>query len=271
MEEAIELFREMLLEGVKPNDATFKSLLPAFAVQADTQQAMTLHSYLIRSGFILRTEIATGLVDIYCKCGNLKSGHQVFSGVLLEKRDIVLWSALIAGYGTHGHGEIALSLFYDMVQSGIRPNEVTFTSVLHACSHAGLVDDGLSLFNFISGSFPLCLRMNHYTCMVDLLGRAGRLEEAHELIKSMPFQPSHTVWGALLGACVIHENVELGEEAAKWLFELEPENTGNYVLMGNIYAALGRWKDAENVRHRMNEIGLLKSPAHSAIEVRKPV
>ncbi|XP_071915245.1 pentatricopeptide repeat-containing protein At5g39350-like [Coffea arabica] len=265
-EEAIELFREMLLEGVKPNDATFKSLLPAFAVQADMQQAMSLHSYLIRSGFILRTEIATGLVDIYCKCGNLKSGHRVFSGVPLKKRDIVLWSALIAGYGTHGHGEIALSLFYDMVQSGIRPNEVTFTSVLHACSHAGMVDDGLSLFNFIYGSFPLCLRTNHYTCMVDLLGRAGRLEEAHELIKSMPFQPSPTVWGALLGACAIHENVELGEEAAKWLFALEPENTGNYVLMGNIYAALGRWKDAENVRHRMNEVGLLKSPAHSVIE-----
>lgn len=267
--EAIDLFKQMLLEAVKPNDATFKILLPAFAVQADMQQAMSLHSFLIRSGFILRTEIATGLVDLYCKCGSLKSGHRVFSGILLKKRDIVLWSALIAGYGAHGHGEIAVSLFYEMLQSGIKPNEVTFTSVLHACSHAGLVDDGLSLFNFIHGSFPVCLRTNHYTCMVDLLGRAGRLEEAHELIRSMPFQPSPAVWGALLGACVIHENVELGEEAAKWLFELEPENTGNYVLMGNIYSAVGRWKDAEKMRHKMNEVGLLKSPAQSVIEVRK--
>lgn len=267
--EAIELFRYMLLEAVRPNDATFKSLLPAFAVQADMQQAMCLHSYLISSGFTSKTEIATGLVDIYCKCGSLEYGHRVFSEILFKKRDIVLWSALIAGYGTHGHGEIALSLFYEMVQSGVKPNEVTFTSVLHACSHAGLVDDGLSLFNFIHGSFPVCLRTNHYTCMVDLLGRAGRLQEAHELIKSMPFPPSHTVWGALLGACVIHENVELGEEAANCLFELEPENTGNYVLMGNIYAAVGKWKDAENMRHRMNEVGLLKSPAYSVIEVKK--
>ncbi|KAL3525870.1 hypothetical protein ACH5RR_014242 [Cinchona calisaya] len=266
--EAIELFKQMLLEAVKPNDVTIKSLLPAFAFQADMQQAMNLHSYLIRSGFISRTELATGLVDIYCKCGSLESGHRVFSGIISQKRDIVLWSALISGYGTHGHGEIALSLFYEMVQSGIEPNEVTFTSVLHACSHSGLVDDGLSLFNFIHGSFPVCLRTNHYTCMVDLLGRAGRLEEAHELIRNMPFPPGHTVWGALLGACVIHENVDLGEEAAKWLFELEPENTGNYVLMGNIYAAVGRWKDAENVRHKMNEVGLLKSPAHSVVDVR---
>ncbi|CAI9109809.1 OLC1v1009713C1 [Oldenlandia corymbosa var. corymbosa] len=263
--EAIELFKQMLMKCVRPNDATFKCVLPAFAVEADMQQAKSIHGFLIRSGFISWTEIATGLVDVYCKSGSLESGHAIFDGIHLNNKDIVLWSALIDGYGTHGHGEVAVSLFYEMVQSGVKPNEVTFTSVLRACSHTGLVDDGLALFKFIHGNYPNCLRTDHYTCMVDLLGRAGRLGEAHELIRTMPFQQSHAVWGALLGACVIHQNVELGEEAAKWLFELEPENTGNYVLMGNIYAAAGRWKDVEDVRSKMGKAGLLKSPAQSVI------
>ncbi|KAI5665713.1 hypothetical protein M9H77_15566 [Catharanthus roseus] len=262
--EAIELFKQMLFEA-KPNDATFKSLLPAYAMEADLQQAMNIHSYLIRAGFFLRTQIATGLVDIYSKAGSLESGHKVFNGIIEKNRDIVLWGAIVSGYAMHGHGNVALSLFYNMVMSGIKPNEVTFTSVLHGCSHAGLVDDGLTLFNFMKGSYPLCLRTDHYACMVDLLGRAGRLQEAHNLIKSMPFQPSHTVWGALLGACVIHENVELGEEAAKWVFELEPYNTGNYILLGNIYAAIGRWEDAEKIRCRMKNLQLLKSPAQSVL------
>lgn len=260
---AIELFKQMMVQGVKPNEATFKSLLPAYASEADLQQAVNIHCYLIRAGFVWRPDIATALVDLYSKCGTLEFGHQIFNSTPAMKRDIVSWGAIIAGYAMHGHGMVALTLFYDMIECGVVPNEVTFTSVLHGCSHAGLVDDGLRLFSFIHGCHPACLRTNHYTCMVDLLGRVGRLPEAYALIKSMPFQPNHSVWGALLGACVIHENVELGEEAAKWLFELEPENTGNYVMMGNIYAALGRWKDAEKIRCMMNKIGLLKSPAHS--------
>ncbi|VFQ68536.1 unnamed protein product [Cuscuta campestris] len=263
--EAILLFKQMLSEDVKPNDATLKSLLPVYAIEADLQQAMSLHSYLVRSGFISRREVATGLVDVYSKCGKLDYGHEVFKEVPLKERDIVSWGVIIASYGVHGHGDIAISLFNQMVQSHIEPNEVIFTSVLHACSHGGLVDDGLSLFNYMKRHQPDDLRPYHYTCIVDLLGRAGRLEEAYDLIKDMPFKSTHTVWGALLGACVIHENVELGEVAAKWLFELEPHNTGNYVLLGNIYSALGRWKDAENVRRLMNEVGLKKRPAQSSI------
>lgn len=263
--EAIKFFKQMLFESVNPNEATFKSLLPAYAMEADLQQAMNIHSYLIRAGFFLKTEIATGLVDVYSKAGSFECGHKIFNGILPKNRDIVLWGAIIAGYAMHGRGRVALSLFYEMVMSGIMPNEVTFTSVLHGCSHGGSVDDGWTLFNFMKETYPVCLRTNHYACMVDLLGRAGRLQEAYELIKSMPFQPSHTVWGALLGACVIHENVELGEEAAKWVFELEPDNTGNYVLLSNIYAAVGRFEDAEKMRHVMKNLQLLKSPAQSVL------
>ncbi|KAK4346437.1 hypothetical protein RND71_032776 [Anisodus tanguticus] len=198
--EAIELFKFMLSEAVK--DATLKSVFPAFAIEANFRQALSIHSYLVRSGFVTRTEVATGLVDIYSKCGNLDNGHKIFNGIPKKERDIILWSTLIAGYGIHGHGETSLSLFNEMVQSGVKPNEVTFTSVLHA----GLADDGLCLFNFMLRNHSDSLRTDHYTCMVDLLGRAGRLEEAYELIKTMTFEPSHAIWGALLGACVIHEN-----------------------------------------------------------------
>ncbi|CAK9186036.1 unnamed protein product [Ilex paraguariensis] len=266
--EAVILFKEMLLEEVDPNVATLKSLLPAYSFLADFQQASNIHCYLTRTGFHSRIEVASGLIDIYSKCGSLEYAHKIFNGIPVNNKDIILWSVLIAGYGMHGHGGASVSLFNQMVQSGVEPNEVTFTSVLHACSHAGLVDDGLRLFKFMLKSNHASPHPDHYTCIVDLLGRAGRLKEAYELITTMPLEPTHAVWGALLGACVIHENVDLGEVAAKWLFELEPENTGNYVLMHKIYAAVGRWEDAENTRHVMTEIGLRKAPAQSLIEVR---
>lgn len=265
---AVELFRQMLVEVVEPNNATLNSLLPAYAILADLQQAMNIHCYLIRSGFLSVVQVSTGLIDIYSKCGSLESVHKIFSEIPIKDKDIVVWSATIAGCGMHGHGETAVSLFKEMVQSGVQPNEVTFTSALHACSHGGLLDEGLDLFKFMLENHQTCFRADHYTCIVDLLGRAGRLDEAYDLIRTMPLKPTHAVWGALLGACVIHENVELGEVAAKWLFELEPENPGNYVLLSKLYAAVQRWKDAENVRDMMDETGLRKTPAHSLLEVR---
>lgn len=267
--EAIMLFKEMRLsECVAPNEATLKCLLPAYAITTDLRQVTSFHGYLIRSGFLSKSDLATGLIDIYSKCGALEQAHMSFNEVPSKERDIILWSVIIAGYGKHGNGEAAVSLFNQMVRSGVEPNEVTFTSVLHGCSHSGLVDEGLSLFRFMVKDHKVGPRPYHYTCIIDLLGRSGRLEEAYELITTMPTAPNHTVWGALLAACVVHEKVELGEVAAKWLFELEPENTGNYILMGNIYAAAGRWEEAENVRNMINQIGLRKSPAHSFIGTR---
>ncbi|PON96307.1 Tetratricopeptide-like helical domain containing protein [Trema orientale] len=266
--EAIELFKQMLMEAIQPHEATVNGLLPAYSILADFRPAADIHCYLIRSGFLSSVEVATSLIDVYSKCGSLESAHKMFSEIPNKEKDIIAWSVIIAGYGMHGQGEAAVSLFNEMVQSGVRPNEVTFTSVLHACSHAGLVDEGLHLFKSMFESKQVIPQTDHYTCIIDLLGRSGRLEEAYDLIKSMTFMPNHAIWGALLGACVIHENVEIGEIAAKQLFELEPENTGNYVLMAKIYAAVGRWKDAENLRRIMGEIGLRKSPAHSLIEVR---
>ncbi|KAL2348484.1 hypothetical protein Fmac_002484 [Flemingia macrophylla] len=266
--EAIELFKQMLVKDIQPDNATFNSLLPAYAILADLLQAMNMHCYLIKCGFLYRLEVASILVDIYSKCGNLGYAHQIFNVIPLKDKDIILWSAIIAAYGKHGYGKMAVKLFNQMVQSGVKPNQVTFTSVLHACSHAGLVDEGLFLFKFMLEQHQSIPCVDHYTCIIDLLGRAGRLNDAYNLIRTMPITPNHAVWGALLGACVIHENVILGEVAARWTFKLEPENTGNYVLLAKLYAAVGRWRDAEKVRVMVNEVGLRKLPARSLVEVR---
>ncbi|XP_027360500.1 pentatricopeptide repeat-containing protein At5g39350 [Abrus precatorius] len=266
--EAIELFKQMLVKNVQPDNATLKSLLPAYSILADLQQAMNIHCYLIRSGFLYRLEVASILVDIYSKCGSLGYAHQIFNIIPVKDKDIIIWSAIIAAYGKHGHGKMAVTLFNQMVQSGVKPNQVTFTSVLHACSHAGLVDEGLSLFKFMLKQHQVIPHIDHFTCIIDLLGRAGQLNDAYNIIKTMPITPNHAVWGALLGACVIHENVELGEVAAWWAFKLEPENTGNYVLLAKLYAAVGRWRDAEKARDMVNEVGLRKLPAQSFVEAR---
>ncbi|CAI9261694.1 unnamed protein product [Lactuca saligna] len=262
--DAILFFKNMRLEGVGPNEATIKCVLPAYAITTNLKQVTNFHGYLMTSGFLSKSDLATGLIDIYSKSGALEQAYVQFTEIPLKERDIVLWSVLISGYGKHGNGEGAVSVFNQMVECKVEPNEVSFTSVLHACSHSGLVDEGLRLFKMME-DYGITPRPYHYTCVIDLLGRAGRVEEAYGLITKMPVSPNCTVWGALLGACAVHENVELGEVAAKKLFELEPENTGNYILMGNIYAAVGRWEEAENVRNMMNQIGLRKSPAHSFV------
>lgn len=265
--EAVGLFKSMLMEEVETNHATFNSVIPAYAILADLNQVINLHSYLVKSGFISNIAVITGLIDIYSKCGSLYYAHKIFDEIPNKDKDIIVWSVVIAGYGMHGHGETAVSLFNQMVQFGVKPNEITFTSVLHACSHRGFVDDGLTLFKYMIENHPSSPRPNHYTCIVDLLGRAGRLAEAYDLIRSTPFKHNHSIWGALLGACSIHQNVELGEVAAEQLFELEPDNTGNYILLANIYATGGRWKEAEKVRHMMSKIGLRKMPAQSSVGV----
>ncbi|WOL06070.1 hypothetical protein Cni_G14802 [Canna indica] len=264
--DAIKYFKQMLAEAVRPDLATIASLLPAYAECADLKQANNLHCYLIRMGFTWSIEVVTGLVDMYAKAGKLDVAWELFSG--LQKKDLVSWSAIIAGYGMHGHARTAIWLFDRMEESGVVPSEVTFTSLLYSCSHAGLVDEGLQLFDRMLNVHGMKPNVDHYACVIDLLSRAGRLQEAYALIKGMPFEPNHAVWGALLGACVIHENVELGEVAAKQLFEIEPDNTGNYVLLANIYAAVGRWEDVEAVRRMMAGRGLRKAPGSSLVEAK---
>jgi pentatricopeptide repeat protein len=178
---------------------------------------------------------------------------------------------MIVGYGMHGYGENALKVFYQMQLENMKPDHITFVGVLSACTHAGLLDEGLQYFDIMKRDYSISPRVEHYACIVDLLGRAGNLQEAYDFIKEIPFEPGPVVWGGLLGACRIHSNVELGECVAKLLFEIEPNNASNYILLSNIYAEAGRWQDVAKVRMTMKEKGLKRRPGCSWIKVKNRV
>eukprot|EP01018_Ginkgo_biloba_P031205 Gb_32921 [translate_table: standard] len=267
--EAFALFHEMQLASMKPDLVTTLSVLPACAQLGALQQGKWIHGYIIRNGFESDVYVGTALIDMYAKCGDLELARQLFDS--MSQRNVVSWNAMIVGYGMHGHGEDALALFPKMQQTSMEPNDVTFISLLSACSHAGLVDEGRKCFDLMSQDYCITPSMQHYACMVDLLGRAGRLDEAQHLIEKMPLEPDASVWGAFVGACRIHNNIQLGEHVAEQLLGLEPENAGYYVLLSNIFAAAGRWDDVAKVRKTMKERGVRKSPGCSMIEVNKKV
>lgn len=185
--------------------------------------------------------------------------------------DVILWNAMIVGYSKHGLGMEALQLFEQMHKLGMTPDDVTFVGVLSACSHAGLINEGRYYFDSMSRDHCIAPKVQHYACMVDLLGRAGCLNEAYDLIKKIPFDPDAAVWGALLAGCRVHANMGLGKVAAEHLYELEPHHSGHYVVLSNMYAASGRWDDVEKVRKKMKDRGVAKEPGLSWIEINHKV
>ncbi|ONK57645.1 uncharacterized protein A4U43_C09F2620 [Asparagus officinalis] len=204
---------------------------------------------------------------MYAKCGCLDASRKVFL-VMGDRRNVVTWSTLISCYGVHGKGKEALALYDKMIQRGLKPNSVTFTSILSSCSHSGLVNEGQALFDSMMRDYGLEPCVEHYACIVDLLGRAGRTKEALKLIKSMPMKPIASVWGALLNACAMHRNVEVGEVAAYELFELEPRNSSNYIALCGIYESVGMLDKVAIMRARMHELGMTKAPGCSWIHMK---
>eukprot|EP01018_Ginkgo_biloba_P004838 Gb_17076 [translate_table: standard] len=267
--EALQLFRQMQKNGTKPNLTTVASGLSSCAQLATVQQGMEIHDYIIRSGFELDIIVSNALIDMYAKCGSIWVAREVFDR--MDQKDVVSWTAIITGCGMNGLGEEALTLFDQMQQTGLKPNHITFVAILSACSHAGLATEGWHYFNCMSQDYNITPTMDHYACIVDLFGRAGSLDEAHNFIQDMPLEPDAHVWGALLGACRIHCNIELGELVAERLFDLEPQNAGNYVLLSNIYAAAGRWDGVAKMRRTMKDRGVKKSPGCSWIEVKNTI
>eukprot|EP01018_Ginkgo_biloba_P026238 Gb_36365 [translate_table: standard] len=263
--EALALFDQMQLADETPDPVTLVSVLSACTDLGALQQGKWVHNCIIRSGFDSNIYVGSALIDMYAKCGSVKIARQLFDK--MSTRNVVSWSAMIAGYGMHGQGEEALALFSRMLETGLKPNYITFVAVLSACSHAGLVDEGWKYFECMSRDYGIKPRLKHYACIVDLLGRAGHLNEARDFIKKMPLEPDAGVWGALLSGCRIHGNIELGEHVAERLFELNPEHSGYYVLLSNIYAAAGRWDDVVKVRAMMKDRGVKKRPGRSMIEV----
>lgn len=268
--EAIERYGHMQKdEGLRAVQGTIVSVLPAYSHLGALQQGMRMHALSVKTGLSLDVYVGTCLIDLYAKCGKLADAMLFFQN--MPRRSTGPWNAIMAGLGVHGHGAKALGLFSQMQQEGIKPDHVTFVSLLAACSHAGLVDQGRSFFDMMQITYGITPIAKHYACMVDMLGRAGQLDEAFNFIQSMSIKPDSAVWGALLGACRIHGNVEMGKVASQNLFQLDPENVGYYVLMSNMYAKVGKWDGVDEVRSLVRRQNLQKTPGWSSIEVKRSV
>ena len=260
--EAVALFEKMILENLKPNLATLVILLSACSHLASLEKGERVHHYIKEKGIEFNISLATALVDMYAKCGQLEKARKLFNTI--KERDDISWNVIISGYGMHGHANSAIEMFQQMEKSNVKPNGLTFLALLSACAHAGLVKEGKCLFNRMQ-DYSIKPNLKHYACMVDLLGRSGNLQEAEALVLSMPFSPDGGVWGALLSACKIHNEIETGVRIAKYAIETDPENDGYYIMMSNMYNSVGRWEDAEMVREKMNERNVAKRAGWSTL------
>lgn len=268
--EAIELFNKMAeCDDILPNQGTWVSILPAYSHLGALRQGMRVHGQVIKNSLYLDVYISTCLIDMYGKCGRLDDALVLFYQEPCN--NAVLWNAIISCHGIHGHGDMVMKLFNEMRNEGIKPDHITFVSVLSSCSHSGLVDLGKWCFSLMQDEYQIKPILKHYGCMVDLLGRAGLLTDAYTFIQKMPLTPDTSIWGALLGACRIHGNVDMASFASNKLFEVDPDNVGYYVLMSNIYANVGKWEGVKNIRSLARGKGLVKTPGWSSIEVNNKV
>ncbi|XAR60373.1 hypothetical protein NMG60_11033718 [Bertholletia excelsa] len=270
-QKAILLFCHMIRSEVDPNLLTILNVLSACTHMSNLPQGKCLHAYTIRRESMLGIDlsVANAFLTLYARCGNIQYAEKIFK--TLPRRNVVSWNAMIDGYGMHGRGHDALLTFSQMLKDGLRPNGITFICALSACSHSGLVEKGLQLFDSMVQDFFITPELVHYGCVVDLLGRAGCLDEAKDFIDSMPIAPDASIWRALLSACCVYSETKLAKTIFEKLIELEPTNAGNYVLLSNIYAAAGHWSEVRQLRTLIEEKNLKKLPGKSWIVVRNRV
>ncbi|CAN6194355.1 unnamed protein product [Urochloa humidicola] len=259
-EEALDLFMQLYNEGMQCNQVTFTALLNALSGLASLDYGKQVHGLVLRKELPFFMALQNSLIDMYSKCGKLLYSRRVFDN--MPERSVVSWNAILMGYGRHGLAHEVSQLFTSMHEEA-KPDSVTLLAVLSGYSHGGMVDEGLDMFDLIVKEQSTLLNIEHYGCVIDLLGRSGRLEKALNLIQKMPFEPTRAIWGSLLGACRVHANVHVGELVAQRLLEIEPENSGNYVILSNIYAAAGMWKDVFRVRKLMLKKTVIKEPGRS--------
>ncbi|KAI3704686.1 hypothetical protein L1987_74913 [Smallanthus sonchifolius] len=268
-QQTLELLAEMQNAGFKPNQITLTAVLTACTNLESLRGGKEIHGYIFRHGFLNDTTTLTALIFMYAKCGKLEISQKVFE--MISRKDTVAWNTMIIANSMHGNGNEALMLFNKMLNSGVKPNPVTFTAVLSGCSHSRLVDEGLFVFNSMSKVHMIEPDAEHYSCVVDILSRAGRLEEAYRFIQNMVIEPTASAWGALLGACRVYKNVDLARIAANRLFEIEPHNSGNYVLLSNIFVNAKLWGEASETRKLMKHKGIKKEPGCSWVQVKNKV
>ena len=267
--EVLELFSQMFMGGVIADEVTVISALGACSRVSALLFGSSVHSYTVKKGFGVSTAVGTAIVSMYANCGSLLCAHHAFDE--MPEKNLASWTVMVTAFGTHGRGREAISIFNEMLGKNIIPDEGMFTSVLSACSHSGLVNEGKEIFYKMTRDYNVEHGPTHYSCLVDLLGRAGNLDEAYAVINNMKLKPNEDVWTSLLSACRLHRNVKLAEIAAQKLFELNPNRVSGYVCLSNIYAAGRRWKDVEKVRALVKERRLRKPPSYSFVELNKMV
>ncbi|KAL5826309.1 hypothetical protein ACOSQ4_018106 [Xanthoceras sorbifolium] len=265
--EALELFNQMRSDSISPDAVTVVSVYSAYASLGAIQAGSSLHAYSIKDGLLSSNNVyvGTALLNFYAKCGDAQSARMVFDG--MQEKNTVTWSAMISGYGMQGDGSGSLALFSDMLKEEVPLNEVIFTAILSACSHTGMVGEGWRCFDAMCREYNFVPSMKHYACMVDLLARAGRLEEALDFMENMPVKPDVSLFGAFLHGCGLYSRFDLGESVIRRMLELHPDKACYYVLMSNLYALDGRWSQVKQIRELMTQRGLSKSPGCSVVDL----
>lgn len=264
--EALQVFVEMMKNGLCPDDVTMVCVTSACGTVGDLSLALQLHKCVFQVKRPEKSDILmmNSVIDMYGKCGQMDLAYKVFCE--MEEKNVSSWTSMIVGYAGHGLVDDALACFSCMREAGITPNHVTFVGVLTACVHGGKVQEGKYYFNMMKNIYGIKPMLPHYGCMADLLGRAGLLDEAKLMVEGMPMKANVVIWGCLMGACEKYGNVKLGEWVAKHMIELEPGNDGVFVVLSNIYANHGMWKELERLRENMKERKLAKVPSYSLLE-----
>lgn len=264
--EALEFFHDILqMKFLFPDRTTFSIVLSAISQLGQVDEGIAVHSYIQDNGIIIDGKLAVALIDMYSKCGTIDMAIEVFES--LKGKDVDHWNAMICGLAVHGFGELAFELFMQMQKLHLKPDDITFIGLLNACGHAGLVKEGQICFELMRRVHNLEPKLQHYGCMVDIFGRAGRLKEAKKVIDEMPIEPNDIIWRALLSACINYGNFDLGQQVAEHLMRLDYGNSGFYVLLSNMYAGFGMWDDVSRIRTVMEDRALKKLPGCSSIEL----
>ncbi|NP_001136685.1 Pentatricopeptide repeat-containing protein [Zea mays] len=266
VEEAGRLFTEMMDAAIELDVIAVVSILAACAESGSLALGKRIHRHVRQRKLSRSTLVCNALMDMFCKCGCVNRADYIFDTEIVEK-DLVSWNIIIGGFAMHGPGEKALELFAQMKQQGFHPDAVTLINVLSACTHMGLVEEGRRFFANMETDYGIKPQIEHYGCMVDLLGRGGLIKEAVDMIKRMPWEPNEVIWGSLLSACRLHKNVEYAELAVNELSNLQPSSAGNYAVLSNIYAEAGKWSDMAKARVQMKGTGSQKTAGSSWIEL----
>lgn len=268
-DEVLNFFKKMSFVGVVPDGFTMVSLLSACAELGALALGRRVHVYMFKVGLNVNMHEGNALLDLYAKCGRISEAKIVFDEI--RNKSVVSWTTLIVGLAVNGLGSEAIDLFKEMEVKELAPTDITLVGLLYACSHCGMVDEGFDYFNQMTERYGITPRIEHYGCIVDLLGRAGKIKQAYEFIKSMPLQPNAVIWRTLLGACSIHGHLALAQTARAKLLELDPKHCGDYVLLSNLYASEHRWMDVHQLRDKMVKEGVRKTPGFSLVELRNRV